>query len=573
MNSAMSLRASRHPPRPIDPLKFDKGFLQSFVCRTCYLLHAPTHAHISYKIVNENIITAAQQLLHKLKEMFIRSRTGDYNFELDRIHLVGHSLGSHIMAFASQKFTELQRHDMKNWVIERITALDPAQPCFRDFTDPILRLTIDDAPFIDVIHTNARQILHLGLGLPEQLGFMFSKNAIARRIKSKPIELRANVIQLFGISMDTTSTSLEVAAKMIDAYSMKLKKILTLPPILKFQTACQKKIQMRTLMKLSYDLCQNIVQCSLDFCARREVKKETLKKTLVQKFKSYTSIRQSELAHVAQRSTSISAQWTDSIWQKKGLRRGQRHPQQQRQQQPLNQRQARSPALEAIGLFCNYCYSPRPPRAAPPLHEQLTLMLASEVLSSFAFACNAEMQLEATVDQVLDAARQAVTSVVDTAQGVVNGAIDTAKNTVIGEINVVQDVAKLAIQTGRGAVEIGGNYVKITCFFQLICYLNIKDIFKIGRTNITLKKLKLLPLPPPSPLLLLLPLVLLLLSRLRKNSTTITGLIQSRRRLATDALLITPKTCHCLCVETFQRCISYFSLFACKSSFIYMSTL
>ncbi|KAL7290077.1 hypothetical protein TKK_0015805 [Trichogramma kaykai] len=70
-------------------------------------------------------------------------------------------------------------------------------------------------------------------------------------------------------------------------------------------------------------------------------------------------------------------------------RKKQRHPQQQRQQQPLNQRQARSPALEAIGLFCNYCYSPRPPRVAPPLHEQLTLMLASEVLSSFAFAvCN-----------------------------------------------------------------------------------------------------------------------------------------------------------------------------------------
>uniref|UniRef100_A0ABD2W9B8 phospholipase A1 n=1 Tax=Trichogramma kaykai TaxID=54128 RepID=A0ABD2W9B8_9HYME len=151
--------------RVIDPLKFDKGFLQY-----CYLL--PTHTHISCKIVNENIITAAQQLLHKLKEMFIRSRTGDYNFELDRIHLVGHSLGSHIMAFASQKLIELQRHDMKDWVIERITALDPAQPCFRDFTDPILRLTIDDAPFIDVIHTNARQILHLGLGLPEQLGHM-----------------------------------------------------------------------------------------------------------------------------------------------------------------------------------------------------------------------------------------------------------------------------------------------------------------------------------------------------------------------------------------------------------------
>uniref|UniRef100_A0ABD2W8K3 Uncharacterized protein n=1 Tax=Trichogramma kaykai TaxID=54128 RepID=A0ABD2W8K3_9HYME len=105
--------------------------------------------------------------------------------------------------------------------------------------------------------------------------------------------------------------------------------------------------------------------------------------------------------------------------------------------------------------------------------------------------------------------------------------------------------------------------------YLFIFEYSTSSTFKIGRTNITLEKLKLLPLPPPSPLLLLLPLVLLLLllSRLRKNSTTITGLIQSRRRLATDALLITPKTC----VETFQRCISYFSLFACKSSFVILS--
>lgn len=53
--------------------------------------------------------------------------------------------------------------------MSRITGLDPAQPCFVT-ADETLKLGKDDAEYVDVIHTNARQLIHLGLGLPEQLG-------------------------------------------------------------------------------------------------------------------------------------------------------------------------------------------------------------------------------------------------------------------------------------------------------------------------------------------------------------------------------------------------------------------
>ncbi|KAL7290076.1 hypothetical protein TKK_0015804 [Trichogramma kaykai] len=86
-----------------------------------------------------------------------------------KIHLIGHSLGSHICGFAAKTLELSQPNQTESWIVDRITGLDPAQPCFVE-ADPDLKLTFDDAPFIDVIHTNAKQILYLGLGLLEQLG-------------------------------------------------------------------------------------------------------------------------------------------------------------------------------------------------------------------------------------------------------------------------------------------------------------------------------------------------------------------------------------------------------------------
>ena len=81
------------------------------------------------------------------------------------LHLIGHSLGAHICGYAAR---ELKQRGAK-WIVDRITGLDPAQPCFRH-SDPSLRLDHTDAQFVDIIHTNGRILRKLGLGLPNPLG-------------------------------------------------------------------------------------------------------------------------------------------------------------------------------------------------------------------------------------------------------------------------------------------------------------------------------------------------------------------------------------------------------------------
>ncbi|XP_054732199.1 vitellogenin-1 [Anastrepha obliqua] len=67
---------------------------------------------------------------------------------LKNIHLIGHSLGAHIMGTAGRTFTKLT-----GLQIPRITGLDPAKPCFRK-NDTLSSLRKGDAKFVDVIHTN-----------------------------------------------------------------------------------------------------------------------------------------------------------------------------------------------------------------------------------------------------------------------------------------------------------------------------------------------------------------------------------------------------------------------------------
>ncbi|XP_012155506.1 vitellogenin-1 [Ceratitis capitata] len=67
---------------------------------------------------------------------------------LKNIHLVGHSLGAHIMGYAGRTFTKLT-----GLTIPRITGLDPAKPCFRK-NDTLSSLRVGDAKFVDIIHTN-----------------------------------------------------------------------------------------------------------------------------------------------------------------------------------------------------------------------------------------------------------------------------------------------------------------------------------------------------------------------------------------------------------------------------------
>ncbi|XP_043249411.1 pancreatic triacylglycerol lipase-like isoform X2 [Colletes gigas] len=81
------------------------------------------------------------------------------------LHLVGHSLGAHICGFAAK---ELKKRQSK-WKVERITGLDPAQPCFKN-ADSTVKLHKSDASFVDIIHTNGKLLSEIGLGLPEPTG-------------------------------------------------------------------------------------------------------------------------------------------------------------------------------------------------------------------------------------------------------------------------------------------------------------------------------------------------------------------------------------------------------------------
>ncbi|XP_011647607.1 phospholipase A1-like [Pogonomyrmex barbatus] len=81
------------------------------------------------------------------------------------LHLIGHSLGAHICGFVAKELKKRQTE----WIVRRITGLDPAQPCFRK-TDASVHLHKNDAPFVDVIHTNGKLLTSMGLGLPEAIG-------------------------------------------------------------------------------------------------------------------------------------------------------------------------------------------------------------------------------------------------------------------------------------------------------------------------------------------------------------------------------------------------------------------
>lgn len=66
----------------------------------------------------------------------------------ENIHLIGHSLGAHIVGYAGRYFTEYTGLNLT-----RITGLDPANPCFNEGQN-LSGLQRGDAEFIDVIHTN-----------------------------------------------------------------------------------------------------------------------------------------------------------------------------------------------------------------------------------------------------------------------------------------------------------------------------------------------------------------------------------------------------------------------------------
>ncbi|XP_073989015.1 pancreatic lipase-related protein 3-like isoform X2 [Rhodnius prolixus] len=74
---------------------------------------------------------------------------------LDKVHLIGHSLGAHVMGIAGSL--------VKSGRVPHITGLDPANPGFEYISYESDRLDSSDAEFVDVIHTAAGAAGYYGL--------------------------------------------------------------------------------------------------------------------------------------------------------------------------------------------------------------------------------------------------------------------------------------------------------------------------------------------------------------------------------------------------------------------------
>ncbi|XP_078574623.1 pancreatic triacylglycerol lipase-like [Branchiostoma floridae x Branchiostoma japonicum] len=106
--------------------------------------------------------TANTQLVGATIAQFINLLMQETGASLNSFHLIGHSLGAHIMGYAGERLPG----------VGRITGLDPADPYFQG-TDPIVRLDPTDAQFVDVIHSDAGFFFtQLGLGMWDPVGHL-----------------------------------------------------------------------------------------------------------------------------------------------------------------------------------------------------------------------------------------------------------------------------------------------------------------------------------------------------------------------------------------------------------------
>ena len=75
----------------------------------------------------------------------------EHSVAAENVHIIGHSLGSHIAGYAGERIPGLGR----------ISGLDPAEPLFQGMPH-FVRLDPTDALFVDVIHTDAKSIIYGG---------------------------------------------------------------------------------------------------------------------------------------------------------------------------------------------------------------------------------------------------------------------------------------------------------------------------------------------------------------------------------------------------------------------------
>ncbi|OXA44628.1 endothelial lipase [Folsomia candida] len=104
----------------------------------------PPDIPLEYLAAIKNIKTTADRITN-----FIAWLTYNNYLNLDRIHIIGHSLGAHL---AGRIGTEIQLI-MGGRKLPRITGLDPAGPLYDSPSE--WKIDKNDAYFVDVYHTNA----------------------------------------------------------------------------------------------------------------------------------------------------------------------------------------------------------------------------------------------------------------------------------------------------------------------------------------------------------------------------------------------------------------------------------
>ncbi|KAL4097871.1 hypothetical protein QTP88_022574 [Uroleucon formosanum] len=143
-------------------LASDDNYTGVFTIKTAYVDTGGYNViSVDWSHIAENIIYHKPALLtapvgNVIAEFLDRlvSYTGT---QASDIHLIGHSLGAHVMGSCGSNF--------KTGIIGRITGLDPARPGFEFIPFQKERLSKDDAEFVDVIHTAGGT-----LGIMDSLG-------------------------------------------------------------------------------------------------------------------------------------------------------------------------------------------------------------------------------------------------------------------------------------------------------------------------------------------------------------------------------------------------------------------
>ncbi|XP_785102.2 pancreatic lipase-related protein 2 [Strongylocentrotus purpuratus] len=109
---------------------------------------------------------ANTRVIGKETAAFLHALKTTAQTDFNKIHIVGHSLGSHVAGYAGEALIQDYQE-----MVARITGLDPAGPLFGGYgVKSNYRLDKTDAAFVDVIHTDGDFAAVGGMGLMDQLG-------------------------------------------------------------------------------------------------------------------------------------------------------------------------------------------------------------------------------------------------------------------------------------------------------------------------------------------------------------------------------------------------------------------